>query len=170
MKSEIWVLSMGGLKKQKVATPTSSAEKSKEVKIVTKHVVTPSDIEKNPRLITLLYIISLARNGISEKALVNLLYLMRESGVNLGYNFIVLGNTPTSKDLLGDLTLLKYAGLVEVSENKKLLITSLGKELLSKTLALLGDQESAIKKLYETLYPKVAPIDVEIDLKSRSRR
>jgi len=161
---------MGGLKKQKVATPTSSAEKSKEVKIVTKHVVTPSDIEKNPRLITLLYIISLARNGISEKALVNLLYLMRESGVNLGYNFIVLGNTPTSKDLLGDLTLLKYAGLVEVSENKKLLITSLGKELLSKTLALLGDQESAIKKLYETLYPKVAPIDVEIDLKSRSRR
>jgi len=161
---------MGGLKKQKVATPTSSAEKSKEVKIVTKHVVTPSDIEKNPRLITLLYIISLARNGISEKALVNLLYSMRESGVNLGYNFIVLGNTPTSKDLLGDLTLLKYAGLVEVSENKKLLITSLGKELLSKTLALLGDQESAIKKLYETLYPKVAPIDVEIDLKSRSRR
>ncbi len=170
MKSEVWVLSMGGLKKQKVATPTSSTEKSKEVKIITKHVVTPSDIEKNPRLVTLLYVMSLAKNGISEKALVNLIYLMRESGVNLGYNFTVLGNMPTSRDLLGDLTLLKYAGLVEVSENKKLLITSLGKELLGKASSLLGEQESAIKNLYETLYPKVAPIDVEIDLKSKSRR
>jgi hypothetical protein len=58
---------MGGLKKQKVATPVSGAEKSKDVKIITRHVVTLSEVEKNPRLVTLLYIVSLAKNGISEK-------------------------------------------------------------------------------------------------------
>lgn len=161
---------MGGLKKQKVATPVSGAEKSKDVKIVTRHVVTLSEVEKNPRLVTLLYIVSLAKSGISEKALVNLVYLMRENGFNLGYNFVVVGNTPTSRDLLGDLTLLKYIGLVEVAGNKKLVVTSLGRELLSKVVPVISSQEDTIKKLYEALYPKVAPVDVEIDLKSRARR
>lgn len=161
---------MGGLKKQKVATPTTGSEKGKEVKIVTRHVVTLSDVEKNPRLLTLLYIISLAKNGISEKALVNLLYLMKENGLNLGYSFVVIGNTPSSKDLLGDLTVLKYTGLVEVAGNKKLVVTSLGKELLSKVASVISAQEDTIKKLYEVLYPKVVPVDVEIDLKSRARR
>jgi hypothetical protein len=161
---------VGGLKKQKVATPVSGAEKSKDVKIVTRHVVTLSEVEKNPRLVTLLYIVSLAKSGISEKALVNLVYLMRENGFNLGYNFVVVGNTPTSKDLLGDLTLLKYIGLVEVAGNKKLVVTSLGRELLSKVAPVISSQEDTIKKLYEALYPKVAPVDVEIDLKSRARR
>jgi hypothetical protein len=161
---------VGGLKKQKVATPVSGAEKSKDVKIVTRHVVTLSEVEKNPRLVTLLYIVSLAKSGISEKALVNLVYLMRENGFNLGYNFVVVGNTPTSRDLLGDLTLLKYIGLVEVAGNKKLVVTSLGRELLSKVVPVISSQEDTIKKLYEALYPKVAPVDVEIDLKSRARR
>ena len=161
---------MGGLKKQKVATPVSGSEKSKEVKIITKHVVTLSEVEKNPRLLTLLYIISLAKNGISEKALVNLIYYMRESGLNLGYNFIVISSTPTSRELLGDLTLLKYTGLVEVSQNKKLVVTSLGREVLSKVSPAISNQEDFIKKLYETLYPRIVPVDVEIDLKSRSRR
>ncbi len=161
---------MGGLKKQKVATPVTGSEKSKDVKIVTRHVITLSDVEKNQRLLTLLYIISLAKNGISEKALVSLLYLMRENGLNLGYNFVVLGNAPSSRDLLGDLTILKYTGLVEVSDNKKLVVTSLGRELLSKVASVISPHEDAIKKLYEALYPKVAPFDVEIDLKSRSRR
>jgi hypothetical protein len=114
--------------------------------------------------------VSLAKSGISEKALVNLVYLMRENGFNLGYNFVVVGNTPTSRDLLGDLTLLKYIGLVEVAGNKKLVVTSLGRELLSKVTPVISSQEDTIKKLYEALYPKVAPVDVEIDLKSRARR
>jgi len=148
----------------------SGAEKSKDVKIVTRHVVTLSEVEKNPRLVALLYIVSLAKSGISEKALVSLVYLMRENGFNLGYNFVVVGNTPTSRDLLGDLTLLKYIGLVEVAGNKKLVVTSLGRELLSKVAPVISSQEDTIKKLYEALYPKVAPVDVEIDLKSRARR
>ncbi|MEM1850735.1 MAG: hypothetical protein QXD40_06525, partial [Desulfurococcaceae archaeon] len=103
---------MGGLKKSKAATPQAGTEKGKEIKILTRHVITVSDILKNQRILRLLYLISLATNGISEKALAHLVYSVeKSSNIKLGYNFVLLGDTPVSKDLINDLTSLKYTGL-----------------------------------------------------------
>ncbi|MEM1864320.1 MAG: hypothetical protein QXN10_05415 [Desulfurococcaceae archaeon] len=152
---------------EKKQSKTTTTEKSKEIKIVSKQVVTLSDIEKNPRLIKLLYIISLT-NGISEKALIQLLYLMKENGLDLNYRFINIANMISSKDVLNELVMLKYAGLIEVI-HRKIAITGLGKEFLSKKLDKLGNDAEVLKKLYSELKPKIAPIDVEIDIKARRK-
>lgn len=160
---------MGGLKKTKVATPQSGTEKGKEIKIITKHVVTVSDVEKNPRLLKLLYVISLPKDGISEKGLVCVLYHMSEKNSNVGYRFNVIGGNPVSKDLLNDLTYLKYTGLVEVTEHRKLRVTGMGKEILDKVSANMQREFDELKKLFEENWSKVLPVDVEISLKARKR-
>lgn len=162
---------MGGLKKTKMATPQAGTEKGKEIRIVTKHVVTTSDLLKNPRALKLLYVISLAPNGISEKALMHLAYYVdKSSNGKLGYNFSLVGSTPVSKELLNDLTTLKYTGLVEVSlKNRKLFLTGLGKEFLNNALERVKDDVDTLKKAFEEAWPKVAPIDVEVSLKVSKR-
>lgn len=162
---------MGGLKKSKVATPQTGAEKGKEIKILTRHVVTVSDILKNQRAVKLLYMISLATNGISEKALAHLIYsIEKNSDVKLGYNFVLLGDTPVSKDLINDLTSLKYTGLVEMSlKNKKLVVTGLGKEVLNKAMESIQSEVSALRKVFEETWPKIAPVDVEATLRATRR-
>mgnify|MGYP000268169558 CR=1 FL=1 len=151
-------------------TPSS---KSKEIKIVTRHVITLSDVEKDPRKIKLLYIIS-EFGGISEKALQYLLYEMKQAGYELGYNFTVVGRVPTSKELFNDLLALKYTGLVETNPVRKLVLSSLGKEVLDKETQSISDEErNTIKKLIEELRVKVKPIDVEVEMtfkRTRSRR
>ncbi|MGC9121410.1 MAG: hypothetical protein ACP5HP_00530 [Thermogladius sp.] len=143
--------------------------KSKELKIVTRHVVTLSDVEKSPRLIKLLYITSQFKD-ISEKALIHLLYHMRENGYDLGYNFVVIGQTPTSKDLSSDLSVLKYLGLLEVNEKKKLSVSSLGREFLGKHLeTTLKNDKETIEKLVNELKTKIAPIDTEVEIKVKRR-
>jgi len=145
------------------------ATKGKELKIVTRHVVSLTDVEKNPRLIKLLYITSLFKD-ISEKALLHLLYYMRQNGYDLGYNFVVIGQTPTSKDVSSDLAVLKYLGLLEVNEKKKLVISSLGKEFIDKHLeTTLKNEKEAIDKLVNELKVKIAPIDAEVEIKVKRR-
>jgi len=145
------------------------ATKGKELKIVTRHVVSLTDVEKNPRLIKLLYITSLFKD-ISEKALLHLLYYMRQNGYDLGYNFVVIGQTPTSKDVSSDLAVLKYLGLLEVNEKKKLAISSLGKEFIVKHLeTTLKNEKEAIDKLVNELKVKIAPIDAEVEIKVKRR-
>jgi hypothetical protein len=145
------------------------ATKGKELKIVTRHVVSLTDVEKNPRLIKLLYITSLFKD-ISEKALLHLLYYMRQNGYDLGYNFIVIGQTPTSKDVSSDLAVLKYLGLLEVNEKKKLVTSSLGKEFIAKHLeTTLKNEKEAIDKLVNELKVKIAPIDAEVEIKVKRR-
>lgn len=158
---------MGGLKKPKTATPQSGTEKGKEIRIVTRHVITISEVEKNPRLLKLLYVISLAKNGISEKGLAHILHYMMGSGVNLGYKFSIIGGVPTSRDLLNDLVALKYTGLVEVLANKKLQVTGQGKELLEKIVSNMAGDFEVIKKAFEENWPKVVPIDVEVSLRAQ---
>ena len=160
---------MGGLKKARVATPQAGGEKGKEIRIVTKHVVTVSDVEKNPRLIKLLYVLSIPRDGISEKGLTYVLYYMSEKNKSIGYTFTTVGGTPVSRDLMNDLTLLKYTGLVEVDESKKLRVTGMGKELLDKVSQKMLSDFEELRKLFEENWPKVLPIDVEVSLKSRKR-
>ncbi len=164
---------MGGLKKPKVSgqQQAGSSEKGKEIRIVAKPVVTVNDVVKNPRAIKLLYIVSLASSGISEKALANLVYLIdKEKGKLFGYNYTLIGDTPTSKELLNDLTSLKYTGLVELSlKNKKLYITSSGKEVLEKTIESIKSDVEELRKAYEEIWPRVAPIDVEAGLKASKR-
>lgn len=162
---------MGGLKKQKVATPQSGAEKGKEIKIITKPVVTVSDIMKNSRALKLLYLISLTNNGISEKALTFLVYnIEKGTSIRLGYSFVTVGDIPVSKELNNDLTSLKYTGLVEVSlKNKKLIVTGIGKETLDKAVNIIQGDVETLRKVFEEVWPKVAPIDVEASLKATKR-
>lgn len=161
---------MGGLKKTKVATPQAGTEKGKEIRIVTKHVYTVSDVEKNPRLLKLLYVISLNKEGVSEKALAHVLHYMNSSGVNTGYKFTVIGGVPVSRDLLSDITILKYTGLVEVDASKKLRVTGQGKDLLDKVASNMQAELETLKKSFEENWGKVVPIDVEVSLKSRTPR
>lgn len=162
---------MGGLKKVKTATPQAGTEKGKEIKIVTRHVITASDVLKNPRIVKLLYIISLAQDGISEKALAHLVYSMeKDAGVKLGYNFALLGGSPVSRELLNDLTSLKYTGLVEVSlKNKRLVLTGVGKEALERAVESIQSEVEAINKAFQEAWPKITPIDLEATLKASKR-
>jgi len=145
------------------------ATKSKELKIVTRHIVSLSDVEKNPRLVKLLYITSLFKD-ISEKALLHLLYYMRQNGYDLGYNFVVIAQTPTSKDVSSDLAVLKYLGLVEVNEKKKLAASSLGREFIGKHLeTTLRNDKDVIDKLVNELKVKIAPVDAEVEIKVKRR-
>jgi len=156
-------------KEKKEATQAGGgAEKGKEIKIITKPVITPSDLERNPRAVKLLYIISLT-NGISERALMHLLYLMKQNGYDLGYSFTILAQNPTSRDVLNELTMLKYLGFVEVGANKKLVVTGSGREFLDAHMGIIGEDSENIKKLFNELKPKIAPIDVEVDIKSRRK-
>ncbi len=149
----------------------SKPSKSKELKIVTRHVITIDDIKKDPRKVKLLYIISVT-GGISEKALQYLLYYMKEEGYDLGYKFVMLGTVPSSKEVLNDTLALRYVGLLETNPRRKLVVTSLGKEFLDKEgdKYLNDDEKDQIKKLVEELRVKIAPIDAEVELMSRPRR
>ena len=147
-----------------------STTKSKELKIITRQVITINDIEKDPRKIKLLYMISIL-GSISEKALQHLIYFMKEKEYDLGYNFVLLGTTPSSKELHNDLVALLYVGLLESDPRKKLLLTSLGKEFLKKHENRIPDEEKEkIKTLIDELRVKIAPIDTEVELVSRMRR
>jgi hypothetical protein len=144
--------------------------RSKELKIITRHVITVKDIEKDPRKIKLLYIISQV-GSISEKALQYLLYYMKEKGYDLGYNYVMLGSFPSSKEILNDTLALRYVGLLETNPRRKLEVTSLGKEFLEKHKDIIPDEEkNQIKKLVEELRIKIAPIDAEVEMRTRPRR
>ncbi len=142
--------------------------KSKELKIITKHVITIDDIKRDLRKIKLLYLIS-SYGGISEKALQYLIYYMKESGYDMGYNFVLLGNTPSSKELHNDIVALLYVGLAETNPKRKIVITSLGREFLEKMKDSIPEEDKEnIKRLIDELRIKVAPIDMEVELASRT--
>ncbi len=148
----------------------SSSTKSKELKIITRHVITLDDIKNDPRKIKLLYIIDTV-GGISEKALQHLIYYMKNSEYDLGYDFILLGNTPSSKMLHNDIVALLYVGLIETNPRRKLVTTSLGKEFLEKVKDNIPeDEKENIKKLIDDLRIKIAHIDMEVELSYRAAR
>ncbi len=145
----------------------TSSTKSKELKIITRYVVTLKDVERDPRKIKLLYTIK-SYGEISEKALQYLVYhLAKDKGIDLGYKFLVIGNVPSSKELKEDMVALLYVGLLETNpRNKKLRVTSLGNEFLEKTKILEPDIEKLSKSI-EELRSRIQSIDAEVEMTIR---
>lgn len=141
-----------------------SPTKSKELKIITRHVVTINDVLKDPRKIKILYLIN-EFEEVSEKALQYLVYWLKsEKNIDLGYDFLVIGNVPSSKDLKMDLVALLYVGALETNpKNKKLRVTGIGKELLGKVNLDKEELDKIVAnaKEYEA---KVKSIDAEVEL------
>ena len=132
-------------------------------------VVTIDHIKKDPRKMKLLHIINHI-GAISEKALTYLLYYLKEKGLDLGYNFIVIGSKPMSKDVLEDIMALLYVGLVENDpRTKKLRLTSNGMEFMEKN-ALAPEEVKDLLAAVDELKPKITPIDAEVELASTESR
>jgi len=150
-----------------MSSKTSSSTKSKELKIITRYVVTLKDVEKDPRKIKLLHIIK-SYGEISEKALQYLVYhLAKDKGIDLGYKFLVIGNVPSSKELKEDMVALLYVGLIETNpKNKKLRITGLGKELLEK-VSIPKEEADRIASAIEELRSRIQSIDAEVEMTIR---
>ncbi len=153
---------MGKGKRKK--EPVSGTKK--ELVIVTRHVVTLDQVKNDERKMRLLAVFKALEDvgGIYERSLAHLLYWLKtEKNLDLGYNFIVVGGTPTSKELHEDLVALLYVGLIESNpRTKKLQLTSEGKEFLDK-VGLPPDWEK-IKQAVEELKPKVTAIDAQLEL------
>ena len=139
-------------------------QKTKELKTFSMQVITLDDIKRDERKMRLLQIIESA-GPISEKALTHLLYLLKEEkGINLGYNFVVIGGKPVSKEVLEDLRALLYVGLIENEpRTRKLQVTSNGLEFLEKN-RLSDELTKKVLEAVEELKPKIAPIDAEVEL------
>ncbi len=106
--------------------------KSKELKIVTVHVVTRDMVVKNPRLMALLYIVD-SLGPMHERTLHDIVKQVQDLGGGLGYNFKSLGIGLHSQELKNDLIALTYVGFVEVDPvRKKIRSTGEGKEALEK--------------------------------------
>lgn len=155
---------------------SSAPGKSKELKIITRHVITLDDIVKDEEKLRLLYVIK-EFGEISEKAMHYLIHGLQDSkNIDMGYSFNVIGGIPFSKKLREDIVSLLYVGVIETNpRNKKLRITTLGNEVLEKNAEKLGDTNS-IKEGIEDLRAKITSIDAELELQAllekrqRSRR
>ncbi len=153
---------MGRGKKRK--EPVSGTKK--ELVIITRPAVTIDQVKNDPRKRALLAVFKALEDqgGIYERSLAHLLYWLKtEKEIDLGYNFIVVGDTPTSKELHEDIVALLYVGLLETNpKNKKLRLTSEGREFLSK-VGLPAEWER-MKQAIEDLKPKIAAIDAQLEL------
>jgi hypothetical protein len=140
----------------------------KELRIVTKPVVTEEAVIKDPKKLKLLHIIDNVKE-ISEKALIYLLYWLKtDKEKDLGYNFIIVGDIPNSKELREDIHVLLYLGLLEADpRTRKLKLTSAGKEFLEKHGIPKEELEDTYKDL-EDLKPKINAIDVAVEMMLRS--
>lgn len=150
----------------------SAPQKSKELKVFSKQVITIDQIKKDVRKLKLLRIIDVLEE-ISEKALTHLIYLIqKEKGIDLGYKFFLVAGNPSSKQLLDDIFALLYVGLIETNpRNKKLRLTSIGKEFLEQVTTIPEEEFSPIKSAIEELKSKIQLVDAEVELLgSRSRR
>lgn len=145
-------------------------KQSKELKIVTRPVVTVDSIKGDVIKLKLLHIIK-HLNSISEKALTHLIYLLQnELKIQLKYSFINVGGVPCSKQLRDDINILLYLGLVETdSVSRKLRLTSNGVEFLEKH-GLSNEELNTLLGGVDELKSKTSSIDAEADLSARKVR
>ena len=142
--------------------------KSKELKIVSKQVITADSLKDDKRKIKLLYIIK-ALNGVSEKALTVGLYELKQKGLDLGYQFNVIGNNIFSPMIKDDITALLYVGYLENDpKSKKLVITSRGQEFLDSQ-QIEDDFKNTLAQLLNEIKAKITAIDEENRMRSRRR-
>ena len=149
-----------------------SAQRTKELKVFSKQVVTLDHIRRDLRKLKLLLIID-ALGEISERALTQLVYMVNtEKGIDLGYKFFTVAGKPSSKQLLEDVFALLYVGLIETNpKNMKLRLTSLGKEFLGQIHEIPEDEVAKLKSAVEELRSKVKILDAQVELLgTRSRR
>lgn len=144
-----------------------SQTKSKELKLVTKQVVTSDSVKEDKRKLQLLYLIS-NFDGISEKALLYAISELKNKGLDLGYNIVTLGNNVTSPQVKDDLTALLYLGLLENDQAKMLKVSSNGKDFLESNPV---DEafKNQLTSLIQELKEKIKAIDEEQRLRSRRK-
>jgi len=144
-----------------------SQTKSKELKLVTKQVVTSDSVKEDKRKLQLLYLIS-NFDGISEKALLYAISELKNKGLDLGYSIVTLGNNVTSPQVKDDLTALLYLGLLENDQAKMLKVSSNGKDFLESNPV---DEafKNQLTSLIQELKEKIRAIDEEQRLRSRRR-
>jgi len=144
-----------------------SQTKSKELKLVTKQVVTSDSVKEDKRKLQLLYLIS-NFDGISEKALLYAISELKNKGLDLGYTIVTLGNNVTSPQVKDDLTALLYLGLLENDQAKMLKVSSNGKDFLESNPV---DEafKNQLTTLIQELKEKIKAIDEEQRLRSRRK-
>jgi hypothetical protein len=143
--------------------------KTKELKTITKQVITPSVLKEDKKKVQLMYIIKLF-GGISERALISLLYEASQKGLDLGYKFNVIGNNVFSPMIKEDLTSLLYLGLIESDPvNKKLKLSTNGEEALEENQAVIDDNfKNQLNQILSEIKSKIVAIDEEYTLKLKN--
>ena len=150
---------------RKKKEPVSGTKK--ELVIQTRPAITRDQVKRDERQRRLLLVLKAMEDqgGIYERSLAHLVYwLQKEKDFDLGYNFYLVGDVPTSKELHEDIVALLYVGFAETDpKTKKLRLTSDGKEFL--------ETKGYDKEFYEKLQaaideykPKIAAIDAQIEL------
>jgi len=142
--------------------------KTKELKIVTVHVVTRDKVVKNPRQMALLYIID-SLGPMHERTLHDIVKHIQDLGADLGYEFKSLGVGLHSMDLKSDLIALTYVGFAEVDPvRRKVRSTGEGKEALEKYGAPPGVVR-VVEENRDNLRNLVALFDSQVDMQLRRK-
>ncbi len=139
----------------------------KELVIIARPALTVEDIKRDERKKNLLLLLSAleGQGGIYERSLAYLLYwLKNEKDIDFGYNFYLVGDVPTSKQLHEDIVALLYTGLVETDpRTRKLRLTANGKEFLA-SIGVDKERLELYRQLADEYRPKISAIDAQIEL------
>ncbi|ACP36086.1 conserved hypothetical protein [Sulfolobus islandicus L.S.2.15] len=142
-------------------------QKSKDVKMVSKQVISTNIINEDKRKLQLLYIIRQI-GKLTEKSIIMLLYELKQKGVDLGYQFNVIGNNVFSLMAKEDLTSLLYLGLIENDPvSKKIGISNNGIEILDKT-HIEEDFKNKVAQALNEIKTKILAYDEEYNLKIKN--
>lgn len=141
---------------------------TKELKVFSKQVVTVDEVRKDKRKLMLLHVIR-SMGGISERGLSVLLHTLKsQKNMDIGYNFVLVGEIPNSKELLEDIRVLLYLGLLETDPStRKLKLTSSGLEFL-ETSKLPEDELSKLEEYINEIKPKVIAEEATIEMLLKS--
>jgi len=142
-------------------------QKSKDVKMVSKQVISTNIINEDKRKLQLLYIIRQI-GKLTEKSIIMLLYELKQKGVDIGYQFNVIGNNVFSLMAKEDLTSLLYLGLIENDPvSKKIGISNNGIEILDKT-QIEEDFKNKVVQALNEIKTKILAYDEEYNLKIKN--
>ncbi|AFZ70481.1 hypothetical protein Calag_0737 [Caldisphaera lagunensis DSM 15908] len=159
---------MGGRKQNKLKEEQvdQKASTTKDIKVVATQVITKDRVIQNPKLLSLLYLIS-QLGMVHERTLQIVVAELKNKGVDLGYQFSQLGNDPYSAALKNDIVALLYTGLAEAEPRyRKIRVTGDGKEVLEKADSIKPFQDS-LNKILNEIKNKASMVDAEIDFEIR---
>ncbi|MCS7099746.1 MAG: hypothetical protein NZ925_05340, partial [Sulfolobales archaeon] len=112
-----------------------------------------------------------ALGEVSERGLINCLYILKtEKGRDAGYPFQVIGSVVNSREALEDIRVLLYLGLIEVTETRKLRLTSLGGEVLEKVSSKRKEVMEELSKTVEEIKQRVLSEDSLLSMLSTGGR